>query len=298
MRQGRDPAGIVTHERAADLGLPRQTFFVLAESPCPYLPGRRERKLITEIDGFDSSGQFSRLSRIGFRRSHQFAYRPACAACTACVPVRVPVRDFDLSRSQRRVWNTNADLRAHERTGRATAEQFNVFARYIESRHGDGEMAGMDAADYAGMVEHSLIDTRVTEFRTADGRLAAACLIDWLDDGPSAVYSFFDPGLSTRSLGTYMILWLIAEARARGLSYTYLGYWIAASAKMSYKLRFRPLEAFGPGGWKDITAPNARADGNHADKGMKSLKTLVSGNNDSKPCQSAMTVSSPSSQPG
>ena len=258
MRQGRDPIGLDPRQGVAGLGLPQQMFFVLSDSPCPYLPGRREKKLITEIDSSDPNGTYSALSRAGFRRSHHFAYRPACTACRACVPVRIPARGFVASRSQRRVLRANAGLTWRESRQTATAEQYDLFSRYIESRHGDGEMAGMTVADYRGMVHHSRIDSRLTEFRDPDGRLVAVCLVDWLDDGPSAVYSFFDPALSGRSLGTYMILWLIEETLRRALRNVYLGYWIGDSPKMSYKLKFRPLEALGPEGWKQLPVPKPR----------------------------------------
>ncbi len=257
MRQGRTPIGLDPRQGVAGLGLPRQMFFVLSDTPCPYLPGRREKKLITEIDHNDPTATYSALSRAGFRRSHHFAYRPACTACRACVAVRIPTASFAASRSQRRVLRANAALRAQEVPSRASAEQYELFASYIGSRHGDGEMAGMTLTDYRGMVHHSRIDTRLTEFREPDGRLIAVCLTDWLDDGPSAVYSFFDPALSGRSLGTFMILWLIEEARRRGLAHAYLGYWIAESPKMAYKLRFRPLEALGPNGWATLETPRA-----------------------------------------
>lgn len=257
MRQGRNPIGLNPQNGVAGLGLPQQVFFVLSDTPCPYVPGRREKKLITEIDRGDPTQTYSALSRAGFRRSHHFAYRPACTDCRACVPVRIPAHGFVPSRSQKRVWRTNEGLEAREVPATATAEQYAVFARYIASRHGDGEMAAMTMADYRSMIHHSRIDTRLTEFRTPDGTLVAACLIDWLDDGPSAVYSFFDPALSERSLGSYMILWLVHEARRRSLPYAYLGYWIAESPKMSYKLKFRPLEALGPAGWKTLD-PNTQ----------------------------------------
>ena len=257
MRQGRDPIGMDPRQGLAGLGLPQQMFFVLSDSPCPYIPGRREKKLITEIDSTDPTGTYSALSRAGFRRSHHFAYRPACIGCRACVPVRIPVRGFAPSRSQRRVLRANARLVASESQHRATAEQYDLFARYIAARHGDGEMASMSLADYRSMVHHSRIDTRLSEFRDPDGSLAAVCIIDWLDDGPSAVYSFFDPALGGRRLGTYMILWLIEEAQRRDLSHVYLGYWIAESPKMSYKLRFRTLEALGPDGWEAANGTEA-----------------------------------------
>ncbi len=255
MRQGRNPIGLDPRNGAAGLGLPQQVFFVLSDTPCPYVPGQREKKLITEIDRGDPNGSYSDLSRAGFRRSHHFAYRPACTDCRSCVPVRIPTYGFTPSRSQKRVWRANAALEACEVPAHATAEQYSVFAKYIASRHGDGEMAGMSLADYKSMIHHSRVDSRLTEFRAPDGSLAAVCLIDWLDDGPSAVYSYFDPAFSERSLGTYMILWLVEEAQRRGLPYAYLGYWIAESPKMSYKLRFRPLEALGTQGWKTLAPP-------------------------------------------
>jgi len=249
MRQGRTPANVGSGKVAAGSGLPRSMFYVLADAPCPYFPDRRERKLITELDGPDPTRVYSALSRAGFRRSHQFAYRPACADCAACVPVRIAVGEARRRRSHARIWQANAGLGVRERPAEATVEQFELFGRYIRVRHDDGEMAGMSFADYRGMVEHTRIDTRLIEFRDRDGTLVAGCLVDWLDDGPSAVYSFFEPALASRSLGTFVILWLIAEARARGLTYAYLGYWIDRCGKMDYKTRFQPLEAFGPNGW-------------------------------------------------
>jgi len=254
MRQG--PAPTAFQVPAIEPGQPSQVYYVLGESPCPYLPARRERKIVMEIPARGAEARFALLSRAGFRRSHNFAYRPACTGCTACVPVRVSVDDFAPGTSLRRVERRNADLRAEHQPARATAEQYALFARYIASRHGDGEMAGMTFADYRGMVEQTRIDTRITEFRDRDGSLLAACLADWLDDGPSAVYSCFAPEAAGRSLGSYMILWLIAEARAEGLPYAYLGYWIEHSPKMAYKTRFRPLEGFGPSGWRRLDLPD------------------------------------------
>ena len=249
MRLGRKPAGPDESVGVGGLGQPEQVFFVLNDSACPYLPGQRERKLITELAGPDPTQQLSELSRAGFRRSHNFAYRPACTACRSCVPVRIPVRDFVRSRSQKRVWQANEHLDAIIRPARATLEQYRLFSDYVTSRHRDGEMAGMTFADYRAMTEHGRVETRLVEFRERNGRLAAACLADWLDDGPSAVYSFYDPACNGRSLGTYVILWLIQHTRARGLSHVYLGYWIANSSKMSYKVRFQPVEVLGEDGW-------------------------------------------------
>ncbi len=255
------PAPQAPREMGGAQALSKQVYYVLPEGPCPYLPDRRERKLITEIPGTppgmpadEATRRYSLLSRAGFRRSHQYAYRPACSGCSACVPVRVRAADFKAGASLKRVARSNRDLDAIVRPAEPTEEQYRLFGRYIQTRHGDGEMADMTALDYHGMVQHSRVETRIAEYRDATGTLVAACLFDRLDDGFSAVYSFFEPELDGRSLGSHMVMWLIETARAQGLPYVYLGYWIAAVPKMSYKARFRPLEALGETGWKTVDA--------------------------------------------
>jgi arginine-tRNA-protein transferase len=244
--------------RASAPGLPPvasalRPFYRTASLPCPYLDGQTERKLITEISGRDSYAFYNELSRAGFRRSHHLAYRPACAGCAACLPVRVDVTKFETSRSLRRTLNANRDLSTRLVPSRATTEQYRVFSRYQRSRHAESDMASMTYGDYRAMVEDSPVMTVLLEHRKPDGGLVAACLADLLDDGLSAVYSFFDPGEAARSPGTAVILALIAEARRRALPYVYLGYWIGASRKMAYKTRFRPLEALTPQGWAPIS---------------------------------------------
>ena len=229
---------------------PTQALYVLMETPCPYLPGRRERKLMTEVRDPGAHESYSRLSRAGFRRSHNFAYRPACNGCNACVPVRVRVADFVPSRSQRRVQRLNRDLLVEDGPARASREQFVLFNRYVVARHGEGDMAGMAFSDYRTMVEETRLETNLTEFRDPGGGLVAVCLTDWLEDGPSAVYSFFEPTPSRRSLGNFMVLWLIEAALQRDLPHLYLGYWIEDSSKMSYKIRFQPVEGLRSGGWE------------------------------------------------
>ncbi|HVJ34778.1 MAG TPA: arginyltransferase [Terriglobia bacterium] len=228
-------------------------FLVTTEVPCPYLPDRQERKIITELSGGNAPELFELLSHAGFRRSHGIAYRPACAGCQACVPVRIPVAEFQLSRWHRRVWRRNSDLAASVCENLPTHEQYDLFATYLEARHSDGEMVGMGPQDYSSMVADSPVDTRLIEFRS-DGLLTACCLTDWGADGISAVYSFFQPSRAADSLGSYIILWLIEEALRHQLPYVYLGYWVAGSRKMAYKARFQPLEAYGPGGWTQLPA--------------------------------------------
>jgi arginine-tRNA-protein transferase len=232
------------------LTIPPQHFYRTASFPCPYVPGRFERKLVTELTGREALSFYNALSRAGFRRSHHLAYRPACVGCAACVPVRIPVADFQLSRSLRRIQKTNLDLTARLAECEASLEQFRLFQRYQRSRHADSDMASMTFGDFRSMIEDSPVMSRIIELRDARGSCIGACLVDVLDDGISAVYSFFDPGEPRRSLGTLLVLALINAARQAGLPYAYLGYWIAESRKMAYKARFRPLEALLPQGWQ------------------------------------------------
>jgi arginine-tRNA-protein transferase len=227
-------------------------FFTTAPLPCPYLAGRLERKIVTELSGPDAEVLHEALSRAGFRRSHSIAYTPACPGCNACIPVRIVVDSFEAKRTMRRISRQNVGLNARVVLARATAEQYRLFSRYQESRHSGGDMALMGFYDYRSMIEDSPIETFLVEFRNREGGLRAVVLTDRMSDGLSAVYSFYDPDAGMASLGTYMILWLIDEARRQQLPYVYLGYWIAESNKMSYKSRFTPLEAFGPGGWRPL----------------------------------------------
>ena len=239
-----------------------QFFFATAPLPCPYLPGRVERRVVTELVGRDVAALHDALSVAGYRRSHGIAYAPACPDCTACVAARIVVDGFTPSRSQRRVWNINAAVRAEETQRLATEEQFALFAAYQNSRHADGEMARMDFLDYRALVEDNPVDTAIVEFRDPSHSLLGTCVVDRLGSGLSAVYSFFDPALSRRSLGTYMVLWMVERARALGLRYVYLGFWVADCAKMSYKASFQPLEGYTPEGWRLLRPgewPNAPA---------------------------------------
>lgn len=240
-----------------------QFFYTTAPLPCPYVQGRTERKVVTEISGVDAEALHDRLSRAGFRRSHNIAYAPVCPGCQACVPIRIPVARFEPNRTQRRIARANAGLEGFEVPPRATAEQYQLFQRYQKVRHGDGDMAGMSFYDYRAMVEDTPIETMLVEFRDPDDRLVGVCLTDRLGDGLSAVYSFFAPELERRSLGTYAILWLVERVRTLGLPHVYLGYWVPESRKMAYKARFRPTEILVGGTWRVLTEADltvARAD--------------------------------------
>ncbi len=235
-----------------------QFFYTTAPLPCPYLPGRTERKIVTELTGPEAEALHDRLSRAGFRRSHNIAYSPVCPGCNACVPIRIMAGAFEPNRVQRKIEKLNLDITAFEAPARATAEQFALFQRYQQARHAEGDMAAMGFYDYRAMVEDTPITTGVVEFRDARDRLVGACLTDWLSDGLSAVYSFYDPAEQRRSLGTWAILWLVQRARRLGLPYVYLGYWVPESRKMAYKSRFRPSEVLAGGAWRvlrDVAEP-------------------------------------------
>ncbi len=237
-----------------------QFFYTTAPLPCPYVPGRTERKVVTEITGPDADTLHDRLSRAGFRRSHNIAYAPVCPGCQACVPIRIPVTTFQPDRTLRRIAKANAMLEGFEVPARATAEQFHLFQRYQHTRHGEGDMATMSFYDYRAMIEDTPIETFIVEFRDPDDRMVGTCLADRLGDGLSAVYSFFAPGLEKRSIGTYTILWLVERAKQLELPYVYLGYWVPESRKMAYKSRFRPSEILIGGTWRILTDADLRAD--------------------------------------
>jgi len=229
-------------------------FFLTAPSPCPYLPGRRERKVFTGLDGLDAEELHDLLTNAGFRRSQNIAYRPSCDGCESCVSARVPVEKFEFSRRWRKIMTKNADLTRSLQPPEASDEQFRLLRRYLNSRHAEGGMADMTMGDYAAMVEETAVRTHIVEYRfsagPSRGELAAAALVDVLGDGLSLVYSFFDPEAAKRGLGIYTILDHIQQARAAGFSYVYLGYWIPGSDKMDYKASFRPLELLLGGEWR------------------------------------------------
>jgi arginine-tRNA-protein transferase len=235
-------------------------FYLTSPSACPYLPSRQERKVFTHLIGRRAVALNDQLTQSGFRRSQTIAYRPACENCRACVSVRIKVNEFRLSRNFRRVVEINRDLCGTVVRAEPTSEQYSLFRRYLDARHGDGGMADMTAVDYATMIEDSHVETRLVEYRlfqesaaaAGERPLLAACLTDLLADGLSMVYYFYVPGEQHRSFGTYMILDHIERARRFGLPHVYLGYWVAGSRKMAYKARFLPQERLGMNGWERV----------------------------------------------
>jgi arginine-tRNA-protein transferase len=224
------------------------------------LPGRLERKLFTHLTHDKPPELVDRLLTTGFRRSQNIAYVPYCEGCQACVSVRVLVNEFRPDRSMRRSWARNSSLVAQRTAPIPTVEQFRLFRTYIDARHSDGGMADMTMLDYRMMVEDTVIETFLTEYRQKPADvtdlnfeswpLKAVALCDRLADGISMVYSFYNPDDADAGLGTYMILEHIEFARSIGLPHVYLGYWIEGSRKMAYKTRFRPQERLGPDRWE------------------------------------------------
>ena len=254
-----------------DQSAPFPKFYVTAPSPCPYLKGKIERKIFTELVpaplAYDQEAILAHggpeterekaenlhhsLALVGFRRSQDIAYRPACEDCHECKSVRIPVVIFEKSKSQKRVVNKNKDILVEFKPNIATMEQYDLLKLYISNRHESGGMAGITYEDYQDMVESSPISTSIIEYRNNDGKLIGAALTDKLEDSLSMVYSFFDisEDFSKRSFGVYMILSHIDIATSRGLDYVYLGYFVKDSQKMGYKMNFKPLEILSADGW-------------------------------------------------
>ncbi|MEZ5837936.1 MAG: arginyltransferase [Geminicoccaceae bacterium] len=233
----------------SDPHAPIRPFYMTLPSPCPYLPGQTEQRVVAEMRRRGDDEVFNHLSEAGFRRSMGWLYRPACPTCQACVPVRIPAASFNWTRNFRKIVNRNNDVTWSEGPATYDAEHFALFRRYIASRHGDGGMASMGEAEYREMLENAPSNTVLVSFRDSENRLVAASITDRMRNGLSGVYKYFDPDEERRSLGTYAILWHVRRCIELEVDHVYLGYWIANCRKMSYKTRFRPLERMSREGW-------------------------------------------------
>lgn len=241
-------------------------FFLTAPSPCPYLPGQLERKVFTHLVGEKAPEINDLLTQGGFRRSQNIAYRPACETCRACVSVRILAMQFKPTQSMRRIIKMNSDLIGAEHRAEPSTEQYALFRSYLEARHHGGGMSDMSVLDYAMMVEDTHVPTKIIEYRRrgpdsfltgkGEGELIAVALTDQMSDGLSMVYSFFNPELERRSLGSFLILDHIRRANAAGLPHVYLGYWVNSSPKMMYKIRYQPQEHLGHSGWQRYKIKN------------------------------------------
>lgn len=224
-------------------------FYVTSSHPCGYFPERGAITLVLDPETRPSLKVFSSLSQLGFRRSGSHVYRPHCGTCQDCIPVRIPVKEFKPNRSQRRAWRKNPDIKVKSVAVDYYQTHFELFSRYIGNRHHDGGMDGDNPQYYEQLIQAMWCKTVLNEFWDGD-QLLAVSVTDILEDGLSAVYTFYDPDQMARSLGVYAILWHIEHARDIGADYVYLGYWIPGSPKMSYKSQYRPYEYFDGQHWQ------------------------------------------------
>ena len=234
----------------------RLPLYLSAPHDCSYLPDRQSSTLFADPDQPMDMASYNELLQFGFRRSGRMVYAPRCEDCRQCISVRVRASEFRPRRSQRRVLHANTDIEMRVGPARFEQHHYELYQRYTAVRHEDGEMTNASADDYLGFLRADWCDTRFLEF-LLDGRLVALAATDLPADGLSAVYTFFDPDLSSRSLGTYAILRQIAYAQSLDLPYLYLGYWIRDSRKMAYKINFRPIELCIGGRWQRVDVADA-----------------------------------------
>ncbi len=226
-------------------------FYITMPSPCNYLPDHTAVTVFADPFAGMSKALYSTLVDYGFRRSGDHVYVPYCPNCNACVPARIPVARFRAHRSQRRTWQRNADITVQRVAAAANDEHYQLYQRYVAQRHPGGGMEHYCPEQYLLFFGCRWGETWLYEFRCGADLLAVAA-VDHLQNGLSAVYTFFDPDQAERSLGTYAVLWQISEAARLNLPFVYLGYWIAESDKMNYKANFHPLEIYRNGRWYDL----------------------------------------------
>ena len=226
-------------------------FFVTPTHRCSYLPEQDATTLFADPKTEVDRDLYSELSEMGFRRSGNYLFRPHCKLCSACIPVRIPVDQFKHSRKHRRVWRRNTDLTVSQRNASYSDEHYKLYEKYISQVHGDGDMYPPSMEQYQSFLLSDWSNTIFTEFRL-EGELVCVAVTDLMDNGLSAVYTYYNPDLMKRSLGVYAVLWQIEDAKKRDLPAVYLGYWIKQCPKMKYKKEFKPLEMFINNRWESL----------------------------------------------
>ncbi len=223
------------------------------EHDCSYLSERRAGSILIDPEEEVTSSLYSQLIEQGFRRSAAHVYRPHCQGCNACISVRIPVQTFKATRAQNKIIRRNQDINVRAVSSQFRAEHYALYQRYIEQRHSDGDMYPPSVEQYQGFLNTELEFARFYEFRL-DEQLLAVAVTDVLAYGLSAMYTFYEPEDTRRSLGHYAILWQIQESLRLDLPYVYLGYWVKDCKKMNYKTQYQPLEGFINQHWQPLPA--------------------------------------------
>ncbi len=240
-----------------DIPLSALQFYLTAPYQCSYLADKEARSQVATPGFLINPPLYSELVHMGFRRSGTFTYRPRCDNCHACIPVRIPVANFNTNRSQRRSWKQHRGLNVSTHTLEDRPEYFSLYQRYQNARHRDGGMDDDSPEQYRNFLLQSQVDSILVEFRE-QGVLRMVSVIDILKDGLSSVYTFYEPDIPGSSYGTFNVLWQIELCRKLQLPYLYLGYWIKQSKKMAYKANFHPLQELRHGAWQESGLENIR----------------------------------------